>query len=150
MEYESTNADGQWLYKNDRGETGLIAFDAQFNWTHFQAKAVSDEEASLFFTNSYELQTPGFYPEEPKYFSFLSWITQLASFKVSAGVFMSRNLPQSYTEFWSSARDYNDQSFENGLYQDLIVVPTFENNILVKLTLRDKETDLRVQEVAWN
>ena len=145
LRYQQTTAEGDWEYTNPKGEKGIIAFDDNYNWTKFEALSASTTDtSSLFFSNDYDSNTNGFYPDAPKYFSFLSWLTTVFNFYPSDGHFMTSNAFQTQKIFWGSEDDYRNQNFDQGDFTVLSGTNEYDNEEnLIKLTLKDEEGSVR-------
>ena len=138
LSYQQTTSEGDWEYTNPEGEKTLIAFDELLNWTKLTALGDdSTNDISLFVVQTYDTDAVGFYPESPKYHSFLSWLTTVFNFYPSDGHFMTTYALQTQTSFLGSEEDYRNQNFDQG-YEALSTVNEYESDgNLVKMTLVD-------------
>lgn len=141
LTYQETNSAGEWEYTNPRGERGLIAFDERSNWIKFETLGASTTDIGFFYSNTYDTEAAGFYPDAPKYYSFLSWLTTVFNFYPSDGHFMTSNALQIQASFWGSEEDYRNENFDEGDYANTTLTNDFDSDgNLVKISFTDTET----------
>ena len=149
--YLQTNTDGDWEYVNERSEDEsivVIGFDTHLNLTRFEAKsAVVTDTSSLFFANTYNSDITGFYPNAPKYFSFLSWMTTVFNFFPSDGHYMAPSALETSIEFWGSEEEYRNENFDRESHTLTYTTELDSEGNLIKLIGSDAEGLILTVEV---